>query len=271
MKRFRDVAIALVAVLVLGAGVARGATTTNFSDQWWIAKESGWGAAVLHQWDTLFIDIFVYGTDNKPTWFVAVARHQPDGAAGHVVFGGEVYAVTGPYYAIPFNSVPVVERQVGTITFDADTGNTALLTYSVDGTTVVKNVTRQTWRDQDLSGRYYGGDVGEQTSCGEDDGHWETEDAIDIVHNPDNSITVTFTDTRNRGMTLTGTYSQSGHMGQVVGTVVAPESFTGTATLFEIERSIGGITGRGRMVMRPPGVEGPGGCVWEGRWGGVRR
>ena len=38
---------------------------------WWIPDESGWGASVLQQWDTLFIDLFVYRTDNKPTWFVA--------------------------------------------------------------------------------------------------------------------------------------------------------------------------------------------------------
>ena len=62
----------------------------------------------------------------------------------------------------PFASAPVAGRKVGTLTFDAGTITTATLSYSVDGTDVVKNVTRQTWTTQNLSGSYYGGRSGEQ-------------------------------------------------------------------------------------------------------------
>jgi len=41
--------IASVAVAVLATGVVRGASTTNFSDQWLVASESGWGASVQQQ------------------------------------------------------------------------------------------------------------------------------------------------------------------------------------------------------------------------------
>ena len=85
------------------AGRANAAVTTNFSDQWWNPNESGWGASVLQQWDTLFIDLFVYGTDNKPTWFVAAAVLQTTSPAGHLVFIGDLYATNGPYFGIAFN------------------------------------------------------------------------------------------------------------------------------------------------------------------------
>ena len=73
MPRLRHALSAVLLVAVLGLGTARGAAVANFQDQWWNAGESGWGAAVLQQWETLFVCFFVYGPDGKPTWFVAVA------------------------------------------------------------------------------------------------------------------------------------------------------------------------------------------------------
>jgi hypothetical protein len=97
----------LLLIACLVSGRANAAATTNFSDQWWIPDESGWGASVLQQWDTLFIDLFVYGTDNKPTWFVAAATLQ-SATAGHVVFSGDLYATSGgANFGAPFNRATV--------------------------------------------------------------------------------------------------------------------------------------------------------------------
>jgi len=136
------------------------------------------------------------------------------------------------------------------------------------GPMVVKDVTRQTWRNENLSGRYYGGNSGDQTSCGADTGYYEEETFIEINHAADNSITMTWTDLRNRSMNFNGTYSQSGHMGQIVGTGRRLDlGLNATVNLFEIERTISGITGRGHIVLQSS----EGSCTWDGRWGGVRR
>jgi hypothetical protein len=133
----------------------------------------------------------------------------------------------------------------------------------------VKNVTRQTWRHENLSGSYYGGWVGDQTSCGADGGSAEGGELIDIAHNGDDSITLKFTDLQNRTRTITGAYMQYGHLGQIVGTIADPaRGWTGTARLFEIEPTTSGITGRDHLVLQQSGVDV---CVWDGRWGGVRR
>ena len=101
----------LLLLACLVSGRANAAATTNFSDQWWVPDESGWGASVLQQWDTLFIDLFVYGTDNKPTWFVAAATLQPI-TGGHVVFSGDLYATSGgSSFAGPFNRATVSARK----------------------------------------------------------------------------------------------------------------------------------------------------------------
>ena len=267
MTILRQFMVALLAVAALATGVANAASTTNFSDQWWIEAESGWGASVLQQADILFIDLFVYGADNKPTWFTAAAFLQRDSPTGHVLFTGDLYSTTGPYFGGSFNPSAVGYAKVGTLTFDADTVNTAKLTYAVNGIPVVKNVTRQTWRNENLSGRYYGGDSGEQTQCGADNGHWETQYQFQITHNSDNSIAMRITD-QSGDSTITGTYSQFGHMGQFVGTGTLPNGLAAIVSMFEIERTISGITGRGHMVLQQGGITV---CVWDGRWGGVRR
>jgi hypothetical protein len=268
MTKLHRAAIALLAAAALAGGAARGATTTNFSDQWWVEAEAGWGASVLQQADVLFIDLFVYGSDTKATWFTAAAAYQSASPAGHTVFSGDLYQTTGPYFGGAFNPSAVGYRRVGTLTFDATDGNSARLTYTVDGTPVAKNVTRQLWRYENLSGEYYGGDSVEQTQCGSDNGHYTTAYYISIAHGTDNAVTMTLREPASGDVfTITGTYTQSGHMGQVAGTVSSNLGLSGPARFFEIERTTSGITGRVAATLQGAG----GSCTIDGRLGGVRR
>jgi hypothetical protein len=71
MTPLRKLVIASLSVAVLAGGTAQAASTSDFSDQWWVPSESGWGASVQQQASTLFIDLMVYASDGKPAWFVA--------------------------------------------------------------------------------------------------------------------------------------------------------------------------------------------------------
>lgn len=283
MAGLRWVMMAFFGAAMLATGAARAASTTNFSDQWWIEAESGWGASVLQQWDVLFIDVFVYGTDNKSIWFTAAAYAQSTAPTGHTIFTGDLYQTSGPYFGGTFNSGAVTLTKVGTLTFDADTVNTARLTYTVSGIPVAKNVTRQLWRNENIGGNYYGGLVYDQTSCSvaADNGHYEVFGNLQFSHLADNSVTINaqITSGFQNGIPLAlppglvfmmaGKYTQSGHMGQVQGTssVIIPGQppDTSVVTMFEIERSINGITGRYTSV------DDRGGCRSSGHVGGVRR
>ena len=69
----------------MALGPAAGATqfSTNFSDLWWVPSESGWGANISQQSDTMFVTIFVYGPSGQPIWFVATLDYlfaAPDGS-----------------------------------------------------------------------------------------------------------------------------------------------------------------------------------------------
>jgi hypothetical protein len=283
MKIVRRIMIALLAVAMLASGAARAASTTNFSDQWWIETESGWGASVLQQADIIFVDLFVYGADNAPTWFTAAASYQNTGPAGHVVFTGDLYRTNGPYYGAPFGSAPVTYAKVGTLTFDANTINTATLTYTVGGVAYVKNVTRQTWRFENIGGSYYGGLVYDQTSCSDaiDNGHYEIFGNLTFTHTSTNAVTLGMQITSaffngaplplpaGVSYTMTGTYTQAGHMGAVSGksAITVPGEATDTATVYliEVERTITGLSGRYTAI------DDLGGCKASGRFAGIRR
>jgi hypothetical protein len=256
-------------IVCLAVGRANAAATTNFSDQWWNPNESGWGAAVLQQWDTLFVDVFVYGADQKPTWFTAAAGFQAV-TAGHVIFSGDLYATSGPSYAVPFNPAAVSVRKVGTLTFDADGQSSATLTYSVDGTQVAKSVVRQTWRYENLTGNYYGGIVSDRVGCNNpaNNGHSETPANFQISHLADNSMTIV-AQIGALSCAITGTYTQAGHLGQIAnGRGPCDDGGRGVSFLvFEIEQSLAGFTARFASVGDAGGDQ----CKTLARIGGVRR
>jgi hypothetical protein len=241
MKALRRLLIASLSVVVLATGAAHAASTTNFSDQWMVTSESGWGVSVQQQSNTLFIDLMVYGTDGKPTWFVATASLQTNPPQGHTVFVGDLYATAGPYYGVAFNPALVTSRKVGTLTFDATSGSNATMSYTVDGTPVVKNVTRQTWSQEDLAGIY---DAFWMNNCGSGPLDWEPA-LLTVVHDANNQVVITlscpycFT---NFNHALRGNYVQLGHQGQVTADLLAPD--TGSITIYEIEKTTAGFIGR---------------------------
>src|SRR6476646_8844351 len=128
LRTFRTLLVVLALVTVGAfATSARASAGTNFSDQWWNPNESGWGASVLQQYDTLFIDLFVYATDGRPQWYTAAVYYQPQ--SGRSQFIGDLYATTGPWFGAFFNPAAVSARRVGTLQFDADSTDFATLTY----------------------------------------------------------------------------------------------------------------------------------------------
>jgi hypothetical protein len=233
-------------VLVLGCFVstARASSGTNFSDQWWNPNESGWGASILQQADVLFVDLFVYGANGQPTWFTAAAYlQQPQ--AGNVVFFGDLYVTSGPWFGAFFNPGLVVSRKVGTLQFTATSTDFATLTYTVDGVVVSKQVERLLWAYENFSGSYYGGLVYDQSGCAvaSDNGRVEEFGAFQIDHPATNAFTLSL-QSNFGNCTVTGNYSQLGHLGSVDANYACSYGTNGTMTLYELERTSSGMTGR---------------------------
>ena len=136
---FRQLALALGLLLCFAS--ARGGI---LNDLWWVPSEPGWGMNVVQQHDVLFVTIFVYGADGKPTWYVGSRIEKPHWYSPS--YSGPLHAMSGPPPGESFDSNAVAAREVGTLTFTPNADGTAGLTYTVDGRAVVKTVWRQTWR-----------------------------------------------------------------------------------------------------------------------------
>jgi hypothetical protein len=152
------------AAVVLPPPVGATAFSTHYSDIWYAPAESGWGANVSQQAATMFVTVFVYGPSGQPAWYVATLDYAGFNVAGEAIFHGDLYATVGPWFGGPWIPAQYAPRKGGTMTFQSALAAHATLSYTVDGASVVKAIQRQTLRDNDMTGTYYGGTI--DTTCG---------------------------------------------------------------------------------------------------------
>jgi cytochrome c553 len=115
----------------------------DITAMWWVPAESGWGmSAIQSTSNKVFCVIYSYGADNKATWFVLpdITWTTPSS------FNGTLYQTAGPVFnSVPFDPARVVATAVGTLTLNFSDANNASLRYTVNGVTVTKSITRQTF------------------------------------------------------------------------------------------------------------------------------
>ena len=206
------------------------------------ANESGWGVTASHQREVVFLTFFVYGTDNRPTFYTATATYTGQSGSGALNFSGQMVQTTGPWLGTFFNPNSVTRRVVGDVTFSAFV-DAATLTYSVDGTVVNKALTRQTFRLNELTASYAG--VIRQTAAGcvnpANNGTLENIVGVSIA-NSDTNFAMT---TNGNGLVCNyaGNYRQGGRMGSSTGTYTCP-GISGSYEMLEIEANPSGMTAR---------------------------
>jgi hypothetical protein len=123
------------------AGAVAGAQP-NYQDLWWkspAASESGWGVNIAHQGDTLFATWYTYGADGQPLWLSAsnVVR------TGNGTYSGALTRSWGPpFNASPWDPSKVTRMPAGNIAFSFSDANNGTMTYTLDGVTQAKTITR---------------------------------------------------------------------------------------------------------------------------------
>jgi len=238
-------------------------TTPDYTDLWYIPSESGWGANVVQQGPTMFVTLFVYGTNNQPTWFVASAVTQTGGSTSGA-FAGALYQTTGPSFAAgSFNPSSVTVNAVGQLTFNATSSNAGTLTYTVNGVTVTKNVVRQTFGADNLTGSFLGGSMGTWSACGGGNGYVESGATFTVAQSG-NNVSMR-EDGSNYTCTYTATSGANGRFGTLAGNGLCTDgtNFTFTASDAEVSRDAFSL----RISLNRVG----GTCHFDGRMGGVRK
>lgn len=118
------------------------ALATNYQDLWWNAppgSESGWGINLSHQDDTIFATWFTYDGTGAPLWLTVTAPR-----TGATTYAGTLYRTTGPAFnAVPFDPSGVTATAVGSAMFAFADGNNATFSYTLNGVSQVKQITRQ--------------------------------------------------------------------------------------------------------------------------------
>ncbi len=107
----------------------------NYTGLWWNPAEPGWGIDVNQQDGVVFATLFTYDANAQPLWLVASSlRAQADGS-----FSGDLYQASGPRFdASPWNAASV--NVVGTMTLSFAGTSQAHVSYTVNGTSVAKDI-----------------------------------------------------------------------------------------------------------------------------------
>ena len=121
-------------------GVPDNAPIANYADLWWNAAESGWGVSISQQYRTLFAVWYAYGADGRATWYVL-----PGGSwiAGDTYSGTLYRTAAAPGSIAAFDAGSVERRAVGSLTFKFTSPGTATMSYTVDGVSGSKSLSRQ--------------------------------------------------------------------------------------------------------------------------------
>jgi hypothetical protein len=256
----RFLAFALLAAFA-PSGWSMSPFSSDVSDLWWNPAESGWGVNLIQQGSQLFATFFVYAADGRARWYVASdLRGEASGGAQPTIFRGTLYETTGPQVLGTggFDPAAVTRRAVGAVTFEYHAPNDGMLTYSVDGTTVTKRVTRQTWAMNEVAGDYWVKRVA-RSACG--GGVAMTALGTVAVRRSGNAVTLAASGGA-LACQFSGIYSQEGRMGRIEGTYTCQDGTSGPFALSEIEVSVWGLVARYQATER--------GCNVDGNFGGPR-
>ncbi len=220
---------------------------TDYTDIWFNPSEQstaggGWGINVVQSDAFLFLTFFIYGPDNKPTWYVAGLTRDANGN-----FNGPLYATTGHLFRRALESRRRRgSAQVGTASFQPTSAYTANLSYAfTGGPTVVKAIQRQALTSIALGGSYSGTQAGSYSNCTQQHFAYTDRFGLGVAQMTGSTLTFTF-NYSDSGMscTLSGTFQQRGQLYRIpAASYTCSDGLSTTATVSEIKATNFGIEG----------------------------
>jgi predicted extracellular nuclease len=120
-------------------GAQDAAPKITVKDIWWAGEvENGWGVSIAQQDRSLFAAWYTYGADGKATWFV-----MSGGTWTGTTYSGTLYTTTSsPWLGVPYDATQFRTQSVGTVSFDFRDQDNAKMTYTVNGVTQTKSISR---------------------------------------------------------------------------------------------------------------------------------
>jgi len=111
----------------------------NYQGMWWNPAESGWGIDFAHQGDVIFATWFTHDANGK-AWYMSMTATE----TGPDTFSGTLIRTSGPALdALPFDPNQVQRTSVGSGTLTFSDANNGTLSYTVNGVSQTKTITKQ--------------------------------------------------------------------------------------------------------------------------------
>ncbi|WP_239253920.1 RCC1 domain-containing protein [Candidatus Nitrotoga sp. M5] len=111
----------------------------DYSALWWNENESGWGLAITQQYGMIFATMYTYDASGNPVWYVASSCPLTGNSCA-----GDLYQVTGGSAPTKtWNDAAKVVTKVGTVNFVFQNSSAGTLTYTINGVSGSKAISRQ--------------------------------------------------------------------------------------------------------------------------------
>jgi hypothetical protein len=236
----------LLCLFLLTAASRAGAV--DYTDIYYIPAEAGWGVNVVQSgidFNYMFVTFFIYGPDNKPTWYTAELTLDASGN-----FNGPLYATTGTFYAMPWNTSDLTQAPVGTASFQPTNAYTAKLVYTVTtpaamAATVTKLIQRQSLTPIAIAGTYFGAQLSSYSgpSCGVP-GVYSDSFSLQVDQSPTGNVTFNFA-YQGFKCTLSGAPTQFGQLYTIPNAAIqCTDGLNTNASMSEIKSTAQGIEGK---------------------------
>jgi hypothetical protein len=262
MKSVGTVFRALLLAFLLQSPLSVAAVpTSDQSDLWWNAGESGWGLQMVERNNIIFATMYVYDANGNPVWYTSLMNPQ-----GNLTWTGDLYASNGSWFgAVPYVPSAFRTQKVGTMTWTAADLVSGTLAYSVNGTQVSKSIVRFYLATEDFSGTYLGAIHSVLTGCTNpmSSGTSEPFQNYSVVQNG-SALQLTTSGQGQPTCTFAGALTQTGRFGSVTGQFTCDSGANGS---FSIDGMAVGIN---TLSLHITGTDMVSGCTATGYLGGIR-
>jgi len=128
------------AISRINFGAGSPAAPVDYSDVWGGgAGQNGWGLALLQQQSVLVGSWYTYDSQGRATWYLMNGGTW----TSPTVFTGTLTKATGsPLLGVTYNAGAFTPSTAGSVTLTFTNANTGTMTYTVDGTTQTKAISR---------------------------------------------------------------------------------------------------------------------------------
>jgi hypothetical protein len=238
---------------------------TDATDLWWSSAEPGWGVNVVQQNEVLFLTFFIYNLSHSSAWYSASEMKFANGNFGVLTYEGALYESRGSTFDDYYDGAALTYRQVGNVQFRMTTQGTATLVYSIDGHTVTKQLTRFTWRVNEVAGAYLGGIAGDYSSCpaAPSNGYGEEGGLRIVVSQSGPNVAIQATGSSATCVYDGRNYDQQGRLGTMSGRYFCTDGTEGSFNATELEANPQGFTVHVTTTTNN--------CNFSGRIAGARR